>query len=206
MRLPIATALIFVAALLAEPCAARGLLWEATTPDTAVANTATPICDLFADGYEKPAAGPCASCFDGSVNFTETDVDCGGNYCKPCADGKICASGNDCQNRVCSAGTCQPASCSDGVKNGNETDVDCGGPTCAACAIGKGCNVGNDCQSHVCTAGTCAAPTCFDGVKNGGETDIDCGGPTCSKCTAGKMCFASSDCVSNVCAMGVCGP
>jgi len=50
-----------------------------------------------------------ASCFNGIQDGTETDVDCGGPDCGPCA------------------------TCDDGIKNGQETGIDCGGPDCEPC-------------------------------------------------------------------------
>jgi hypothetical protein len=151
----------------------------------------------WANFGSQPAAPTCS---DGIKNGTETDVDCGGGTCPPCAVGKMCAVGTDCQSGICSGGTCQPAgpTCTDGIKDGAETDVDCGGGTCPPCAVGKMCVVATDCQSHVCSAGTCQAPTCSDGVKNGTETDVDCGG-SCSPCANGKGCLVSADCQSGVC-------
>jgi hypothetical protein len=142
------------------------------------------------------------NCVDGIKNGTETDIDCGGS-CPPCADGKMCAMGSNCQSGVCSAEVCQPTVCNDGIKNGNETDVDCGG-SCPGCANGQMCGGGSDCLSGVCAGGTCQAPSCSDLVKNGSETDVDCGGGTCPTCQLGKMCAVNSDCASNVCMFGSC--
>jgi len=69
-----------------------------------------PICDIFANGYDSPAAGPCASCFDATINFGETDIDCGGPYCKTCSAGQQCMVSTDCQS-----GTCTNNVCTDGV-------------------------------------------------------------------------------------------
>ncbi len=54
---------------------------------------------------ESPAD---ASCTDGTMNGTETGIDCGGS-CAPCP------------------------SCTDGIMNGEETGVDCGG-SCSVCS------------------------------------------------------------------------
>jgi hypothetical protein len=145
------------------------------------------------------------SCTDGIKNGTETDVDCGGGTCLPCAAGKMCAVGTDCQSGICQAGKCQP-SCTDGIKDGNETDVDCGGATCPKCSNGKGCLVASDCVSGICSGGICQAPSCTDGVKDGTETDVDCGGGTCLPCAAGQMCAVGTDCQSGICQAGKCQP
>jgi len=47
-----------------------------------------------------------ATCRDGVKNGRETDVDCGGPDCPPCAVGRGCLSRSDCASAICS-GTCQ---------------------------------------------------------------------------------------------------
>jgi endoglucanase len=75
----------------------------------------TPTCtDGVQDGTEtgKDCGGSCAacpSCTDGVKNGSETDVDCGGSCSADCANGKLCASGADCQSANCVSGTCQAA-------------------------------------------------------------------------------------------------
>ena len=44
------------------------------------------------------------TCTDGAKNGSETDVDCGGLDCGPCADTKHCGVGGDCLNGVCLGG------------------------------------------------------------------------------------------------------
>ena len=46
------------------------------------------------------------SCTDGKKNGAETDVDCGGGTCGPCAAGKACAQHTDCKVAICASGTC----------------------------------------------------------------------------------------------------
>ena len=45
-------------------------------------------------------------CSDGKKDGAETDVDCGGPACAPCADGLVCIAPHDCKSGACSAGTC----------------------------------------------------------------------------------------------------
>lgn len=74
------------------------------------------------------------SCSDLRVNQDETDVDCGGSTCAPCADNLACLVAADCQSGVCDMNnTCAVPSCTDGVANGSEQGVDCGGPCPAIC-------------------------------------------------------------------------
>lgn len=136
------------------------------------------------DGGKKCLNGHCSpsSCMDGALIPPETDADCGGNGCPPCADSKHCLNGGDCQSGVCKIPPaeallkCIAATCVDGVKNGRETDIDCGGLDCQAkCSKNDTCKLGSDCVSGVCQSGTCRLETCTDGVKNGAETGIDCG-------------------------------
>src|SRR5438046_1048841 len=96
---------------------------------------------------------PPNECANGFTDGEETDQDCGGPTCAPCADAKSCKMQRDCLSMFCTNNVCDAASCSDGVKNGTESDQDCGG-SCLGCAIGKKCNAGSDCQSMTCTNGT----------------------------------------------------
>ena len=144
----------------------------------------------------------CFNCNDGTMNGTESDIDCGRD-CALCADGKMCADNADCGSDVCANNVC--VSCGDGTMNGTESDIDCGGMQCPNCNTGQNCTVGTDCAQGVCTNGKCAAATCADGVKNGAETDIDCGGGTCAKCGTGKMCTKNSDCMTgSMCVNNMC--
>ncbi len=186
---------------------------------------------------EAPDPLPCApldpqnpSCGDCTQNALETDIDCGGDACPPCAQGLACDFDNDCESASCVAGQCgapvspgcapvdvDNPSCDDCTQNGLETDVDCGGDACPPCAVGLGCASAVDCVSGQCAGGQCAPaqppgcspvdpdnPTCADCVKNGLETDVDCGGDSCSPCPSGDQCSADADCVSGTCPLGVC--
>jgi len=96
-----------------------------------------------------------ATCTDHVKNGNETDVDCGGSTCPPCADTQHCAAPTDCKSGNCVAMTCVAATCMDHIKNGKETDIDCGGGDCTPCLVGKSCKGTADCQSNICTNGTC---------------------------------------------------
>ncbi len=127
------------------------------------------------------------SCTNGVQDPGETDMDCGGALCLPCADGKNCGIASDCFSHVCSGvaptRTCQKPTCMDNVQNGNEAGVDCGGTDCGPCANNSTCAAAADCTSGVCkpsapgASDTCQPPSCTDGVKNGQETGVYCGGP-----------------------------
>ncbi|MEP7121605.1 MAG: lamin tail domain-containing protein [Byssovorax sp.] len=117
-----------------------------------------------------------ASCNDTTKNGGETDVDCGGATCTPCAPGLVCAADADCVGGLCAALVCAPT-CTDGITNNGESDVDCGGPSCAKCDLGKTCNAGPDCKTGSCVAGMCACANdhlVFSEIRSrglGGTTD-----------------------------------
>jgi len=138
-------------------------------------------------------------CTNGVKDEDETDRNCGGDDCDPCAKGKSCDVDSDCVNDSCVMDRCQDPSCTDKVKNGEETDTDCGGGTpttgCGPCDAGDSCAKPSDCDSGVCKSGTCRAPSCNDKVKNGTESDIDCGGTgDCLRCDSGEACTNDDDC------------
>ncbi len=187
---------------------------QGAPPDLATADLATPpagsdLATPAASDLATPAASDLAivpACMDGRKDGAETDVDCGGGSCSPCAVGKVCQGNGDCMSGTCIGDTCRAApTCDDQIQNGNETDVDCGGGTCAPCALGKRCNGNADCKANLCLGGLCVAqPTCNDGLRNQDETDVDCGGQTCPHCTVGKRCNGNSDCQTNLCSGGLC--
>lgn len=159
------------------------------------------------EGKDRPGTGGTgggspATCSDGARDGDESDKDCGGS-CSPCADGKGCDHGPDCESKVCSGGTCIPPKCDDMQQNGDETGLDCGGSCTLKCGAGTGCKVPADCKSGVCTGEVCQ-PTCTDGEKDGDETGADCGGPTCPACPVDDPCALDRDCQSGVCQGSVC--
>ncbi|MCB9508234.1 MAG: hypothetical protein H6697_11305 [Myxococcales bacterium] len=143
------------------------------------------------------------TCDDGERNGEESDVDCGGASCEPCANGDLCREATDCESSYCEGRRCTAPSCTDGLMDGEETGLDCGGG-CAGCANGDACNTGADCRSLSCVEGTCVAATCEDDVQNGSEADVDCGGARCPGCALGTECRDDIDCESANCAAGRC--
>jgi hypothetical protein len=162
-----------------------------------------PVSEFDETVSSRPIGDP-GKCADDVQNATETDVDCGGDACKPCGPGKGCLINTDCRGAKCVANRCAP-SCTDQVMNDVETDADCGGGTCPVCGPGKGCHVNTDCKGGLCVGNLCA-PACNDGVKNALETDVDCGGGTCPVCGAGKGCVANTDCKGGKCEGKQCAP
>jgi hypothetical protein len=176
-------------------------------------------CALILFGVVPAAvvSGSCAvnefdpQCTDGITSGDETDIDCGGPHCGPCAEDQMCVQGSDCLSRVC--GTCTKAgctgnvctmpSCDDKVVDGDETDVDCGGSCPKACAEDMKCGAGTDCASTSCSNGVCVSP-CNNTTTDGSETDTDCGGSCTKKCAEDKKCGVGSDCASTFCVNAVC--
>lgn len=147
-----------------------------------------------------------APCFDGELDGDETDVDCGGPLCPPCAEGAICVGPNDCVTGECSCptGECPPfvctvPECQDGIRNGEESDVDCGGSSCPPCALGQSCTQNAECVNLSCVGTVCQAASCTNAVVDGSETDLGCGGEACPSCADGQVCEVSADCASRVC-------
>lgn len=126
-----------------------------------------------------PAAPAGPSCANAIKDDGETDIDCGGVLCPPCANGHVCAASSDCVSLVCTDGKCSTdAGCSDGTREAFAAVATF--PNIAACAgawalpgiltttnpacgrvsgnssanpNGTGCNVADLCQVgwHVCT-------------------------------------------------------
>lgn len=96
------------------------------------------------------------SCTDQAKSGAETDIDCGGGTCSPCADDKGCAIATDCVSNSCVNNICSAPSCTNGVLDGQESDLDCGGTLCDRCTAGA-CRAGTDCASGVCINQICTA-------------------------------------------------
>ncbi len=99
-------------------------------------------------------------CSDGLQDGTETDRDCGGGSCPPCAAGSKCTQNNDCvSTAACSSGVC--ATC---VSNINQACGSCNGVVeCdGTCSIATPPNFGASCGSCggvVICGGGCSVAT-----------------------------------------------
>jgi hypothetical protein len=106
--------------------------------------------------HKKKHGPPAATCSDGVKNGSETDVDCGGPDCPPCANGRLCTKNTDCGTARCGDGlghgtTCQ--SCTgDGV---------CGSDNHGGCICNDSLGACLSDQAPVNIAGEC--PICPDG-------------------------------------------
>jgi hypothetical protein len=148
-------------------------------------------------------AAKLSSCGNRVKDGSETDVDCGGGACSPCAIGSHCAVSADCAGGACLNNVCAVANgCNDRVQDGAETDLDCGGGSCPRCALGRRCQLPGDCTGGACVNNVCAAASsCSNLVRDGNETDIDCGG-SCAPCAVGRACVVNGDCASGSCSAG----
>jgi acetyl esterase/lipase len=137
-----------VAGWVATPTSNTGIALDAGSGKANVLTSESPS--------NKPKLQVCylTQCQDSTKNGVETDIDCGGGTCAPCASGKSCLTGTDCTTGICSGGVCAASLCSNGVKDGTETDVDCGG-ACSPCADGLACLVAADCSHSICGASVC---------------------------------------------------
>jgi hypothetical protein len=156
------------------------------------------------------------SCEDGLLNGEESDVDCGGTSCAPCADGEGCGEASDCISSVCSDGTCQAPVCGDGAVNedgeqcddagdSEECDADCTPQSCGDgtvnMAAGELCDdmIETDACDADCTPAECgdgqpnttAGEICDDG-EGSATCDSDCTEPACGDGLANE--FAGEDC------------
>ena len=76
-------------------------------------DTTDNVCGDCADGYagldgpsNKACFAPASTCGDGLLNGGESDYDCGGDRCGPCAEGAACGDGADCEYGLCLNGAC----------------------------------------------------------------------------------------------------
>ncbi|MBN1654901.1 MAG: hypothetical protein JXA30_14120 [Deltaproteobacteria bacterium] len=94
-------------------------------------------------------------CNDGVKRGYETDIDCGGRECEPCAVGDRCLVNDDCVTKTCIGNLCEEPACDDFIKNSSETDVDCGS-ICRPCIDGSACQSDSDCLGGTCQGSICS--------------------------------------------------
>lgn len=100
------------------------------------------------------------SCQDGIQNNKETDVDCGGGLCPPCALNRVCAANEDCSSGICSQ------------------------ERCVECVVPEDCGPQSDCSQAICDKGRCMwldidsdGKSCDDGDPC--TVNDRCDGPDC---------------------------
>ena len=118
----------------------------------------------------NPANGQCET--SNNSNACEDDTGtCNAGVCEPnaeCAvDGDCPATGNECIDAVCNAGTCGTSNNSNACENDTGT---CNAGVCvpnAECAVDGDCpDTGNECVDPVCNAGTCETSNNSNACEN----------------------------------------
>jgi hypothetical protein len=134
-------------------------------PKQAVTTT-DPVCDIFANGYDATGAKPCATCFDGTKDWDESDIDCGGAWCKTCAEDQRCNSNSDCSSSGCYGGVCVHSVCN--------------GVGCTYCSPSDPqpvCGVNSHCTPQPDTNSVCTSGAGTGASGDACATDTDCAGP-----------------------------
>ncbi len=167
---------------------------------------------------ETPETTAPATCDDGEANGDETDVDCGGPDCSPCAPGQMCDGNGDCAAQACAAGECVLPACDDDDDCAGAADActraRCGpGFTCVVepdhegepCEDGVTCSIESTCQDGVCTATLMVDCTAFDSPCTAGLCDPLEGAcfavntPDGTACDDGDGCTRNSACEGGSC-------
>lgn len=141
-----------------------------------------------------PTPGP--TCSDGIKNGRETDVDCGGPDCPPCALDQVCIYSGDCRTGNCDDRECE--GCSSNFNCGFDPDgARC---TCVAGICYSSGATGETCQASA-TCGSVDACMRTSGIcGHGGKCYLPLGGgaPRCATvapascgCTSHQQCAAA---------------
>lgn len=138
------------------------------------------------------------SCYDGTQNGNETDIDCGGPGCADCQVGKSCSADSDCASTSCVGGTCRRECMA---------DADCGsGDVCmeGACQSPPGCRTDADCATgEVCRSGSCTQKQQSTDTWSGDADYTDTSGCTTDDdCASGEYC-ARGRCTTRTVDVGV---
>ena len=104
-----------------------------------------------------------SQCTDHQQDGNETDVDCGGGTCPPCADTERCVVATDCQSGSCNGGVCTACS----------SDANCGGATPACDTTTGVCEQCSATNNTECSGSTAVCDTTID---------------TCVQCTQASQC------------------
>ncbi len=166
-----------------------------------------------------PRTGIEATCDDGILNQSETDIDCGGTSCAPCGESLSCLADADCASRVCDrldSNVCEQAGvCGNGMleegeacEDGNTGDGDGCNTDCLR-EMGEVCSLNEQCESEACdtlVSNTCVPPgVCGNGILEPGEGCDDGGRKASDGCNAdclkesGESCGGNNECASSIC-------
>ncbi len=99
---------IIVLAVLLALCYFRGGTCDTATgsQSQAAAVNEAPSTGMVDNESGQAASVPEETCSDALQNQDETDVDCGGDTCNACAEGKDCVLNRDCIKGTCKSGVC----------------------------------------------------------------------------------------------------
>ena len=167
------------------------------------------------------------SCFNGILDGSETDIDCGGdcdelcgvrNGCNDAADcslGLLCvaqaALSPDCFDRRCVTGQtsislfgvcAHPTAedlCQDTNQNYRETDTDCGGPDCRGLAVPKLCDLNAACRRNSDCKGSCDGTFTADGTSPCSDVPAFAASGAQIHCVADGCTFNPRQCVQGTC-------
>ena len=121
------------------------------------------------------------TCMDTMKNGDETDVDCGGAECPPCADGLICNQASDCESANCADNVCCDTPCDE---------------ACDVCSAAAGAATDGTCETAA--QGADGDPSCAPYVCDGTDT-------TCpNSCTDPSECASGMNCVDGFCCDEAC--
>lgn len=135
-----------------------------------------------------------STCVNGIKDTGESDVDCGGAGCLPCANGKLCTDAEDCASKSCNGsggmggagggGTLTCAACIDEADCAGAPGTYCAAGTCTPKKMGAAVCAGDaECQSGFCPP--------QDGVCCDSRCDH-----TCEACTASRTGGADGTCAA----------
>jgi hypothetical protein len=153
--------------------------------DTENVASGTPCSDR--GGVVCDGNGSCVSmhCMDQILDADESDVDCGGQSCGGCANGKMCGAGQDCASGHCPANSCAPKPPGMGCTSNSQ------------CASGLcGTNGSGNCCSAACTGGSCGATGCDgSGACVYPGASVACGAQSCSAAVSTRhLCDGTGGC------------
>lgn len=163
-----------------------------------------------AGNFCDPKSNTCFRCDDGLQSGDESDIDCGGDKCPACAQGKKCNVIQDCgSNLFCADGVCCNSACDQQCESCNmpasigtcdfiakyEDDPSYGmGMSCTSAAM-KTCNGAGACRGDLGVA--CTGPTDCASGKCSMTTKV-CVKNTGDSCNQPTECFSGS-CTNNLC-------
>ena len=158
-----------------------------------------------------------ATCTDMIKNGAESDVDCGGGACAPCAQGRTCSTGMDCSTGVCLGGLCggctTNADCPAGlicdpaqrqcVSACSAPRINCGGACVDPSTDARNCGVcGNVCASGTaCTNGMCSSVVCMAGQTRCANACVNLANDPSNCGACGLICAPGQACSNGVCNM-----